>query len=381
MRSSLSQRPDNSNPSPETISPTDFISPEGRQNWIHQLLALRPNDLHTFTALLARLLTWQTHCLPHLQSWLKRYATNATTPTPRTWRSLPAIPQSLYKEITLYAPPSPPALTFHTSGTTEHRRGTVHLLSSDVYQALCTAHAQRIGLLDPAPHAIFALLPCPEEAPHSSLSWMIRFWIEALPASSRAKSQWFVHNDQLHLLEFARCLQRWNEKPLLLVGTAFAWVHFIDYAEARSFKIRLHPRTQIVETGGYKGRSRELRQADLYAHLSRILGIPPDQIWNEYGMTELTSQSYARGLSSPHQPAPWLRYVIVDPITFRPVKKGSRGLIKAIDLGNVDTPCLLLTADQAIAEADGQIRLLGRAPLADDGRGCSLPAETFSLVS
>jgi hypothetical protein len=362
------------------IGHKNWDTPRNRKAWLDRLLALKTEDDKTFGKLLAELLAWQGQRLPQFHKWLKRHGWTSWKKVEQNWEALPAVPQALYKQIELYTQELPPRYQFLTSGTTSGgaQRGSVRLLSLDIYRGVSVAGARRIGILNPATSSILALLESPARSKHSSLSWMVEFWMRELPEHKRKQSAWYVKKGELNAERLAQDLQTSAKKPILLIGTAFAWVHFLDYAQAKKLRFRLHPQTRVIETGGYKGRSRELPAEELYTSLKRTLGVQHSQIWNEYGMTELSSQSYARNHSGTHQSPPWLRLCVVDPLTFLPVPKGEEGIVKAIDLANVDWPPLLLTADRAVM-VNGGIRLLGRTSLNDGGRGCSLTAENLSI--
>jgi hypothetical protein len=167
-------------------------------------------------------------------------------------------------------------------------------------------------------------------------------------------------------------------EPMLVLGTAFAFVHFIDAVGKDSFAL---PRgSRVMQTGGYKGRSREVPAEVLRADLARVFGLSVRDVVGEYGMTELASQFYERTLFDPSAPLglytepPWARVVPVDPDTLAPVPDGAVGIAKIIDLMNVDSAVAVLTQDQVRRVgrgASGGFELLGRAVGAPP-RGCSI---------
>jgi len=135
-----------------------------------------------------------------------------------------------------------------------------------------------------------------------------------------------------------------------------------------------------MQTGGFKGRSREIAPAEMRALLVDHFAVPPHRIVSEYGMTELSSQMYGRGILDGAASDPerlwvpgWVRATPVDPETLRPVPEGEIGLLRIDDLANLDSVCSIQTSD--LARRDGEaIILLGRAPGALP-RGCSLAIE------
>jgi hypothetical protein len=171
--------------------------------------------------------------------------------------------------------------------------------------------------------------------------------------------------------------------PVLVAGTAFAFVHWIERAEERGLGVLLSEGSRVMETGGFKGRSREVSRERLYAGIEESLCVPQDRIVNEYGMTEMCSQFYesvltggASDLAGREQvPPPWVRTRVLDPETLQPLDPGHPGLLAHFDLANLGSVCHLLTEDMGVAMEEG-FRLLGRAPGAEP-RGCSLTMEAL----
>ena len=122
--------------------------------------------------------------------------------------------------------------------------------------------------------------------------------------------------------------------------------------------------------GGSRGADAILVKGVLYELLSLRLGIPIDSIWNEYGMTELSSQFYSNGIGRSHLAPPWLRFQVIDPDTNEEASPGKIGLLRIVDLANLWSAQAVLTQDLAIAQPDGGFLLLGRDPNALP-RGCS----------
>ena len=164
---------------------------------------------------------------------------------------------------------------------------------------------------------------------------------------------------------------------MLVLATAFALAQWLEALERLGLKFRLPPGSAIFETGGFKGKTAELTRGDLLARAQDGLGVPPDFVVREYGMTELTSQCYTRALLggdpdlfvAPH----WVRVRILDPETLEEAAAGTPGLIAVFDLANLGSAVHLLTEDLGVAEGEG-FRLLGRAAGAEL-RGCSLVVE------
>jgi phenylacetate-coenzyme A ligase PaaK-like adenylate-forming protein len=289
-----------------------------------------------------------------------------------SWRDIPAVSQELFKKLDFFCYPTQKAIrTFQTSGTTTGQKGKAYLLKDDLYQAAALAGIKK---LFPKNTDFYFLAAPPNEAKHSSLSWMFKFWRKEIGAAS---SRFWVKKDQLNINGLRNDLEKriLKKKPLVLCGTAFSFVHLID--AWKSSPIPLPKGSIILETGGFKGKSRELKKSEFYRALTKLFGVKDSHIWNEYGMTELSSQAYARGVNGCHQPPPWTRVLVIDPKTEREVSTGKTGLIRWIDLANVDSVLAIQTHDLAIRKKNG-FQLLGRAP-ALEPRGCSLTGEQLQL--
>jgi len=223
-----------------------------------------------------------------------------------------------------------------------------------------------------------------------------------------------------------------RRQPVILLGTAFSFVHLADHLAEQGLRFRLPPGSRVMETGGYKGRSRSLPRAELHSLITERLGIPADHIVCEYGMSELSSQAYDNQVSgggehstfkiqdstskewgegtqlasasdpvsrntqhvtrntpsmrdtanhasrlTPHVSRvflfpPWARAQVVSPETGRQVADGETGLLRVFDLANVYSVMAIQTEDLAVRRGDG-FELFGRATRAEP-RGCSLLA-------
>jgi acyl-coenzyme A synthetase/AMP-(fatty) acid ligase len=174
-----------------------------------------------------------------------------------------------------------------------------------------------------------------------------------------------------------------REEPTTLCGTAFAFVHLLDEMDARGFRVACAKGSRIMETGGFKGRARELSRDALHAALERTLGVPTARIINQYGMTELGSQFYDSLLVDPAGPRrklgpPWARVRLIDPETGRDVAEAETGMVVVHDLANTGSVAAIQTADigRRVAGSPPGFEILGRDPGAE-ARGCSIAADTM----
>jgi hypothetical protein len=183
-------------------------------------------------------------------------------------------------------------------------------------------------------------------------------------------------------IEPSRCASELSNTsgPVLLMGAAFSFVALLDYLAETRRPLRLPPGSRVLETGGYKGRTRVVPKEQLHALITRWLGIPRSSIVSEYGMCELSSQAYSSGAAgaTPHDcflfPA-WARAQVISPETGLEVAEGETGLLRIADLANVYSVLAVQTADLAIRRGCG-FELVGRAQEVEP-RGCSLMVEAL----
>lgn len=284
--------------------------------------------------------------------------------SPGSWRDIPALLQQAFKHAALHAfPAEAEVASFRTSGTTGEGYGVHHFCSLRLYEEAILRGWDLLGM--PAlPQMI--LIPSPAEAPHSSLSHMMG----ALKARAPGGEQhWCIGAggtlDVKRLGELCK-----TGKPVLLLGTALA---FLNWFEAMTGDIRLPAGSVAFETGGYKGSGRTLSKNALYEMFQQRLGLGEMDVINEYGMTELSSQCYTRGLGRPHVAPPWVRAIVVHPATGLEVADAETGVLRIYDLANLGSVLAIQTRDLAIRRGDN-FELLGRDPAALP-RGCSRAAD------
>ncbi|MDB5092494.1 MAG: putative acyl protein synthase/acyl-CoA reductase-like protein [Candidatus Eremiobacteraeota bacterium] len=299
---------------------------------------------------------------------------------PEHIEDMPAVPSAAFKEARLATfPAEESVLWFETSGTTLGRGGRHEFPTTALYDAALLASFDRMMLGDGARARYALLVPDPRERPNSSLGYMM-----AVVARERGEDQagWYLHGDDLDVDGFLRDAQRAidDAAPVCLATTAFALVALLDALAERGKTLALPRGSRIMETGGFKGRSRIVERAALYRETSIRLGVPIDAIVAEYGMTELTSQYYdapaSRAQIEPRMKIapPWLRPIVVDG-EGRPLPSGIVGAIRHVDLANRGSVIAIETEDLG-AIVDGGLILLGREQGAEL-RGCSLDAETL----
>jgi hypothetical protein len=295
---------------------------------------------------------------------------------------VPAVPSDAFKLARVAAhPPGLDARVFRTSGTTSGGRGEHAFRTLETYDELSLAFGREMLAPDGGRFRVVVLGPPPEAAADWSLGHMCALFGEAFGGGA----VWALPRDEAGLgpLRAAVDGARAAGERVMLLATSFALVYLLDALGDRA--LPLPAGSRVMQTGGYKGKSREVDAGELRAELARRFAIDPRAVVSEYGMTELSSQAYEGTLRSllgfeggggPGELAlpRWLRVEAVDPATLAPLGPGAEGLARVVDLGNVDSAVAVQTADRVRVDASGRVRLLGRQPGATP-RGCSLAVE------
>jgi hypothetical protein len=309
--------------------------------------------------------------------------------TVKNWRDIPPVPIQAFKNTVLSCEPTDEAeAVFMTSGTTnaEHKGRQFHP-TLDIWDASMTSAFKRFVMPDLEKMTQYVLSPARDMNVNSSLS---RYLSLAVERYGSPDSQFFFneHGLQMEALVIALKKSEASGKPVLLLGATFAYVHFLDYCEAHHLSFQLPPGSRILDTGGFKGQSREVeietlyRQFDAYFHVQRAFCI------NMYGMTELSSQFYDQtiyaNLSNSSQinymkagPA-WLRTCVMDPNTLLPVENGKSGVLAHYDLANWNSCTAILTEDLGVKHEHG-FQLMGRIQ-GSEARGCSIALDEFMSI-
>ncbi len=307
-------------------------------------------------------------------------ARRLTTENIAGWSQIPCAPTGAFKELELSSiPPDERTAVFHSSGTTK-QKPSQHFHSAEslaLYEASLWSWFQI--RFEREVEWLF-LAPRPGTVPHSSLVHMF----ETIRRNYELPQSTFVGSlaaDGSWVLDFDVVLKRLEaacaaQKPVTLLGTAFSFVHLLDHLAEKNVRLQLPKGSRVMETGGYKNRSRTLPKAELHSLITEWLGVPRENILCEYGMSELSSQAYERevrsaecGVRNFHFPL-WARVQIISPETGSEVADGETGLIRIFDLANVFSVMAIQTEDLGIRRGEN-FELVGRAQFAES-RGCSL---------
>lgn len=334
-----------------------------------------------FDALALRLFAHQfTHNAP-LRSFCQRRG--ATLRNVKSWRDIPAVPIDAFKALELRSePPSPDERVFMTSGTTQGgTRGKHFHPRLDIYDLSMKRHFAQRFMRGAARLPMGILFPDEEAMPNSSLAHYLAL---AMREFGSAGSRGFMTPQGMDLPGLWQWLDaaRRSGEPCALLGASYSFVHVMDAMRDQGLRFQLPAGSRILDTGGYKGQSREMAPDAFYDALTQAFGVPRGECLNMYGMTELSTQFYDDGnavvpsvKSGPH----WIRSRLVDPITGRDVPAGERGILAHCDLANFNAVTTILTEDVGLP-AEGGFLLLGRAE-GVEAKGCSMAVEAFVRAS
>ena len=267
------------------------------------------------------------------------------------------MPVEFFKNFSIQSWQGEPATTFFSSGTTgqitsKHLVADTHIYEHSLLKGF------RLEYGDPLDWIIIGLLPAYLERPGSSLVYMT----DILIRESGQQESGFYLNNYDELLALLNRLKVENRK-VWLMGVSFA---LLDMAEK-------HPEAWenlvVVETGGMKGRRKEMIRADLHETIRRTW--PISRLHSEYGMTELFSQAWLNDSGRFNTP-PWMKVMIRetdDPFSY--AENGKTGGINVVDLANLDSCSFISTSDLGKKHTDETFDVLGRFDHSDV-RGCNL---------
>lgn len=270
---------------------------------------------------------------------------------------IPFLPISLFKEHKVMLEEQEPQCVFYSSGTTGQKRSKHYVSDLSLYQQshLITFQKYYGNLSD---YVILALLPNYLEQGNSSLVHMVNEWIVE---SGNPESGFYLNNTFALANKLQELEQR--KQPTILIGVSYA---LLDFAAAYPMQLK---HTIVMETGGMKGRRKELIRSELHDTLKRSLGVK--QIHSEYGMTELLSQAYSLA-DGRFNPGPFMKVLIRDVNDpFHVWTNGRTGGINVIDLANRNSCAFIATQDLGSVYQDGTFEVLGRFDSSDQ-RGCNL---------
>ncbi len=323
--------------------------------------ALKPNfnlkeiNKKNFLAKALEVFQYQANNNPVYKEYLQRLACDFKAVD--SLEKIPFLPISFFKTHKISTDEQATQITFLSSGTTGIERSKHLVADIALYETAFRKGFQHFfgNIQD---YTILSLLPSYLEQKNSSLVYMIN---DLINQSKNKDSGFFLHNHN-ELINKLIALDS-KEKKVLLIGVSYA---LLDLIEKQEFSLN---NTFVMETGGMKGRRKELIKSELHALLKKGFGI--STIYSEYGMTELLSQAYSLGKGL-YQTPPWMKILIrevEDPFTLLP--KGKSGGINIVDLANINSCSFIATQDLGKIHSNEQFEILGRFDHSDI-RGCNL---------
>lgn len=282
---------------------------------------------------------------------------NVDPNTVKSYKQIPFLPIEFFKSKSVVSSPELEEIIFTSSGTTGNETSKHFVTDLSIYEkSYLQAFKQFYGNIED--YCVLALLPSYLERTGSSLIYMVE---DLIAKSNHPKSGFFLNEySQLHQLLLE--LQKTDTK-ILIIGVSFALLEFTE-----QYQLSLK-NTIVMETGGMKGRRKEIVRQELHQLLSAGFGV--DEIHSEYGMTELLSQGYSKGGGIFDCPT-WMKILVrdtEDPLSFQ--KCGKTGGVNVIDLANINSCSFIATQDLGKINDDGTFEIIGRFDNSDI-RGCNL---------
>lgn len=277
------------------------------------------------------------------------------------FKQIPFLPIEFFKTHKIITGKRNPEIIFLSSGTTQSLRSKHYITDVGVYKKSfnkCFEYFYE-NVTD---YCILAVLPFYVERKDSSLIYMVN---DLIKNSNHKDSGFYKYLEVEKLAEKMKKLKERKQK-IILIGLSYA---LLDIAEKHKFNIS---NAIIMETGGMKGKRKEIIRKELHNILCKSFGV--ESIHSEYGMTELLSQAYSKGNGLFHTP-PWMKILIRDindPITI--IENEKTGGINVIDLANINSCSFIATQDLGRLHNDGSFEVIGRFDYSDV-RGCNLMIE------
>lgn len=303
--------------------------------------------------------------------------------TVRSWRDIPPVPIQAFKDVTLSCVPTEQCeRVFMTSGTTRGDiRGRHYHPALKVYDDSMRRGFQQFFMREYTRLPMLVLFPTETMMPNSSLAHYLALAVTTFGSEG---SGYGIDEQGLQLERVMAWLQKAQlaGQPVAVLGASYSWVHLIDALQSRGLKLTLPAGSRLLDTGGFKGQSRDIPMQTFYALLQDTLGVPAQQCINMYGMTELSTQWYDAGnaeLPSIKRGPHWIRWRLIDPVSGLEVPPGQEGIVVHCDLANYNAVTTILTEDVGVAAEEG-FQLLGRAQ-GSQAKGCSIAVDQFLQAS
>ena len=310
------------------------------------------NDKKSFQQTALKIFEFQYANNPVYKKWCDLLQVSA----PQRLTDFPFLPISFFKTHSIQTTLFEPQQIFESSGTTQ-TINSQHLIKDVNLYRQSFSKAFELFYGDIKHWCVIGLLPSYLERKNSSLVMMVD---ELIKMSGHAAGDFYLYDfdklrSTLQQLEM-------NQQKTLLIGVTFA---LLDFATSHPMHLKY---TTIMETGGMKGRRKELTRFEVHNFLQQQLGL--EHIHSEYGMTELLSQAYSKGEGIFVCP-PWMKVLVRDEEDPLKISTSGRGVLNVIDLANIYSCSFIATEDVGRVYEDGSFEVYGRLDNSDI-RGCSL---------
>ncbi len=325
-----------------------------------QPYGINPNDIFNiqspeeFNEMSLKIFRWQAENVEVYKEFVQELG---ITPQEVTRiEEIPYLPIQFFKSRKVIANDYESQLRFQSSGTTKTGRSSHYLVQPELYEE-SFLKAFELFYGNPKEYCFLALLPSYLEQQESSLIYMV----DRLIKNSKHPSSGFFLNHGVEFRSVLKSLE--NNSKVLLIGVTYALLDFIEEGKVKM------PDLIVMETGGMKGRRKELTRDELHEQLTNGFGV--NSVHSEYGMTELLSQGYSKGEGVFYCP-PWMKIIareVNDPLNVLP--NGKSGGVNIIDLANFYSCSFIATQDLGKVFEDGSFEILGRFDHSDV-RGCNL---------
>lgn len=313
------------------------------------------SDFKNFDEVALQLFRYQAQNNPVYREFLQLIQVNPKNITQIT--DIPFLPIEFFKSHRVTTGNFVPEMIFESSGTTSENTAKHQIKSFELYEQSFTKGFELFfGSIKNK--AFLALLPSYLENPNASLVYMAKSLIEK---SGHPASGFFL--DDYEKLKTTIDQLKTDKVPFVLLGVSFALLEF-----AEKFGVSIPAESIVMETGGMKGKRKELVREELHERLKD--GFGKATIQSEYGMTELLSQAYAYQAGHFYTP-PWMKVMIRNPYDPFEVTRSGKGALNIIDLANIHSCAFLATHDLGTVHNDGSFEVLGRFDHSDI-RGCNL---------
>jgi phenylacetate-coenzyme A ligase PaaK-like adenylate-forming protein len=277
----------------------------------------------------------------------------------RHFEQIPFLPVEFFRTQKVITGNKPVQTIFKSSGTTGQARSYHYVTDLAIYEkAAITAYERVYGKV--ADYTILALLPSYLERKDSSLVWMTQLFINK--SNYKEDCGFYLNEYSIPLMKLKK-INETKSRKILLLGVSYA---LLDLAEKIDFSLE---NAIVMETGGMKGKRKEILRKELHEILCKKFGIT--SVHSEYGMTELLSQAYSQD-NGIYKCLPWMKVLVRemnDPLTL--TELGRNGGINIIDLANINSCSFIATQDMGKLFKDGSFEVSGRFDQSET-RGCNL---------